>query len=536
MLQIVLQKARGFYLQRNRWWLPLLCGLAMGLCFPPFDPGTHPLLFPLPFLSLIVLIPLFAAASNPSGKRWVLHAYLWGMSASLSQYYWIVNDTAEGVWHLIILGTVLLCLLFGAYYLAMGAVFRLTRRVLPRGYVVVFPALWVISEYIRTLGELSFPWTLMGYSIGSPLSLAQTAAWWGVYGLSFVAVLGNTLVWWVGTQVMRDREGLRVWLPPFGFAVGLVVCGLWGMERLESSVDPNIDKDERASFSCVQANIDQRHWGTRSLDTAFAVAESLAYEAGKESPDCIVMAESALLCYLVRRPLLRSRVEQWVDSTGVPMVVGALHWDRAPEESGHKYLVYNTAFLVDTGAAPFRPYYKMKLVPFSEVIPFEGLFPILSRVNLGEADFSRGTAPTVFRVGERIKGVPLVCYEVIYPNFVRTRVQAGANVLLNITNDGWFGRSSGPFHHAAMARMRCIENGISMVRCANSGVSMLVDPLGRVVARTGLYERTILAGRVPLWRLRTLYFRWGDWAVWVSIAGVVAAAVVVVVARLRRTD
>ena len=166
----------------------------------------------------------------------------------------------------------------------------------------------------------------------------------------------------------------------------------------------------------------------------------------------------------------------------------------------------------------------MNLVPFSEVLPFQGLFPILSRVNLGQADFKRGTTPVVFSIGKNIRAVPLVCYEIIYPGFVRGRLTNSTNLLVNVTNDGWFGKSSGPFQHAVMSRQRCIENGISLARCANAGISMLVDQYGRILCKTRLNERTQLSGNISLSRVTTFYSRWGDCPVILSWGLVVLMA------------
>jgi apolipoprotein N-acyltransferase len=304
----------------------------------------------------------------------------------------------------------------------------------------------------------------------------------------------------------------------------LVLCCSWGAWRISRYGDGT---GHTARFSCIQANLDQLHWSSGSLDTSFAVIESLTYRAAQDSPRCIVMAESALLCYLDRQLRRRNRVLGWHDSLGVPMIIGALDWKRGPENSPYRFLVYNTAFFLGSGSRTLQPYYKMKLVPFSEAIPFEADFPVLSRVNLGESDFKAGSTPVVFTVDTALRVVPLICYEVIFPAFVRSRLDTAADVIVNITNDGWFRRSSGPFHHGAMARMRCIENGTSLVRCANSGISMMVDPVGRVIARKGLYRRGVLTAEVPLERLGTVYDRLGDWPVGISGLVLVLAAVTV---------
>jgi len=291
--------------------------------------------------------------------------------------------------------------------------------------------------------------------------------------------------------------------------VHLLICG---GHRTSSAHQPK----HHVRTASLQANLDQLHWTSGSLEESFAAVESLAFAVAPQRPGWIVCSESALLCYIDRQPANRRRIMALADSLGIPVLFGALHWDPAPAGSRDRYHVYNTAFVARPGQRSLDRYFKMKLVPFSEALPFEGLFPLLSRVNLGEADFKSGRDPVVFTAAEA-RAVPLICYEIIYPGFVRSRAVGPANVLVNITNDGWFGRTNGPFHHAAMARMRCIENGISLIRCANSGISLFADQYGRCIGKTGLYQRTAMVADVPVDRVKTFYTRAGDWPVGASL-------------------
>jgi apolipoprotein N-acyltransferase len=218
------------------------------------------------------------------------------------------------------------------------------------------------------------------------------------------------------------------------------------------------------------------------------------------------------------------------------MVLGALHWDRAPKGSPNPYFVYNSAYFLDTATEKFQSYYKIKLVPFSEVLPFQGIIPILSRVNLGQADFKSGKDPVVFPLGKTLSAAPFICYEIIYPSFVRDRVKSGANLFVNITNDGWFGKSSGAFQHATMARSRCIENGIALARSANSGISMFVDQYGRVLGKTRLYDRTFLTKKISTAWLPTLYSRVGDWPVLFSALCIAISLGMLVFRRKERSS
>ncbi len=155
----------------------------------------------------------------------------------------------------------------------------------------------------------------------------------------------------------------------------------------------------------------------------------------------------------------------------------------------------------------------MQLVPGSESIPFKSGIPILSRLNIGSADFTPGSEPVVFDAGNEIKAAPFICYEMIFPALIRERVQRGANLLVNITNDGWFGKSTAPYQHAVMSRMRSIENGVSQIRSANSGITLAADQYGRLLGKTELYTRDELIVSIPVSRIDTLYTRFGDWVV-----------------------
>ena len=145
---------------------------------------------------------------------------------------------------------------------------------------------------------------------------------------------------------------------------------------------------------------------------------------------------------------------------------------------------------------------------------------ILSRINLGEADFSKGVEAKNFEIKKGIFAAPFIWFEVLFPNFVRNRVLNGTNLLVNITNDGWWGRSLGPYHHAAMSRMRSIENGVSMARCANSGITMFIDQFGRILSTTTLYERTVLTQSLKIKTIPTLYTKYGNWFVWFSFLAI----------------
>jgi apolipoprotein N-acyltransferase len=517
-MNTILSKVTSFSLSRHGLWVAIAGGVFYALAMPPFNSMLHPAFTLFPLLSFVMCLPLFLVSLTPKTGRAAWRAYCFGLIASGFQFYWIACVVPEGLWHLVLIGVILACLYEGVYFLALGMLFRWTRKKFPVFFPVIFPAFWVLVEYLRSLGEISFPWNFAGYALTPLLPLAQLASVTGVYGLSFIVILGNVLAWEF-LSTLRRKGSIHRALPVF--ALALAALSLWGFFRMKASPPPGA---AATKIALLQGNIDQNHWGNNSLDTSFVILETLLKEAGLTKPDLVVMPESALLCYLLRRPQLSGRVSGWSRSLGVPIILGALHWDPAPRGGRDDYLVYNTAFYLDTAGRKYTPYYKMKLVPFSETLPFTGAFPILSRVNLGQADFKPGSDPVVFSIGDSIKAGPFICYEITYPGFVRDRVKRGANLLVNITNDGWFGKTSGAFQHATMVRMRAIENGVPLARAANTGISMLVDQYGRIVGRTQLYARTFLSGELRVYRVPTLYTRLGDWPVLLSACIVLLAA------------
>ncbi len=458
-------------------------------------------------------------------RRAVGHAYLYGVAASIGQYYWLVFDKVEGLWAIVLAGLAGICALIGLVYLAAGLLFRVAARFLPRGVVLIFPAIWVLIDYFRTLGELAFPWAFLGYSLTPILPLAQLASVTGVWGLTFLLVCGNVIVYQLLRKIKRgERLIMSAWHTGL-FVATLILMTLAGVYRLGH----HTQKIPEKKISLLQTNMDQFNWGSRSIDTAFTVTGAMVAAAAAERPALMVLPESALLCFVTRHKTYAETVKNWTRTTRVPLLFGALDWEQPESNSPYEYFVYNSAFLADT-AETFRVYHKINLVPFSEGMPFEARFPILSRVNLGEADFQRGSDETVFDIGP-VRAAPFICYEGNFPDFVRHRVVRGANLLVVMTNDGWFGRSSGPYHHAMMARMRSIENGVSLARCANSGLSMFVDPVGRLIATTSLYTRETLTRTVPIYKAPTLYTKFGDW--FVALCGIIVL-IGLVIARIRK--
>ncbi|MDR0305970.1 MAG: apolipoprotein N-acyltransferase [Chitinispirillales bacterium] len=507
MLQVILRKIDDYYNRKNRWWLAVLAGALFPLCLPPFNSTLHPIFTPMPLLAFAALVPFIFFATRTPRRRALVHTYLYCFTMSLVQYYWIGNVNVRGLWAVVLIGVVLISLAVGAFYFAAALALRFCVRHIPRLYIIVFPAIWVLIEYGRTLSDLRFPWSLLGYSSVGILPIAQFSSFTGVWGLSFLTVMGNVVIWEL-LRAVRSKENFRPqWLACSAWAAFVIGVFIWGTFRLSTDTsDP-----QTAKVALLQSYMDQFNWAANSVDSAFTISEQMVMEAARDNPEIMIFPESALHCYLMKRPEYNLKTLRWAEKTKIPIFAGALHWEHAESGVEDEYDVYNSAFLIDNGN--ITAYHKMVLVPFSEIMPFQAKFPIVSRVNLGDAGFKQGEEEALFRINDNLEFAPYICYEIIFPSFVQRRLKESTNLLVNITNDGWFGRSSGPYQHAAMSQMRSIENGISLSRSANSGISMHVDPYGRIIARTGLYERTILTTDVPTYRIITFYTRFGDWFV-----------------------
>jgi apolipoprotein N-acyltransferase len=207
-------------------------------------------------------------------------------------------------------------------------------------------------------------------------------------------------------------------------------------------------------------------------------------------------------------------------------LVGAL--DFMPDKKPwREYRFYNSTFLFHPEAGRrAEQYSKLRLVPFSEKLPFENIFPLLNYVNLGEGDFSPGDGYRIW--GDAMRYAPSICYEIIYPDFVRKAREAGAQFLVNVTNDGWFGRSNGPHQHANIARFRAMETGLPIARCSNTGISVFYDAWGRDLGHTALLDSTVLRRKLPVPERETLYARYGglwDGFYWLALGVWIAATI-----------
>jgi apolipoprotein N-acyltransferase len=408
------------------------------------------------------------------------------------------------------------------------AALHAARRVTHLPFVLLLPVVWTASEVvINYMSDLAFPWLPLGLATARFPTLAQLADLSGVRGVSFwiAATAGLLADAWL---LQADRRAALVRVTSI-VVTGLAVVG-YGRWRLSS-----IEMTTVAPIAIVQPNVPQQEkWQQENKDRIVTMLASLTREGMRSGkPRLVVWPEVALPGYLLQNP-------QWADTlralsapTRVPILFGVLDVEflsTRAQDGTQEYDVYNAAMTTDsTGRiAPQRPYHKEFLVPVVERVPF--LDPDWFAGMRYFGGFGRGEDQPPFRYAFGDAGL-LICYESIFPQLSREYRRGGAEILVNITNDAWFGRSIAPYQHEAHLALRAIENRVGIVRAANTGISAYIDPLGRFHGETALETSASRTYDVQTTSVTTPFVRLGDW---VGVGSLIATAGLIAFAWIRR--
>jgi len=461
--------------------------------------------FPLPDFTVVAwfgLIPLVLVMQHRPFKS----GFIAGLVFFAATLYW-VNIVMTTYGHLPLAVSFVLYLLLSAY-LALywgGATWAACRLKEFRSYpyAMTLPVFWVAMEFLREFLLTGFPWASLGYSQQSWLPVIQSADLFGVYGLSYLIVLCNIAfaeslhAFWrkLPWHVARKTVMIAVVLLLLNFAYGL-----W---CLQQDLDGRTDSLHTA---LIQGNIPQDlKWQPGNQLETVKIYRELSLRAKRAgAKDLIVWPEAAMPFYFQDGGLLADSVSGLPSETGTLLLFGSPAYEK--DAAVLRYL--NSAFLLSPSGTLLGRSDKIHLVPFGEYVPLSGFLPFVNKLVVGIGDYSSGTINPL-PIKDHHLGV-LVCYEVIFPELAREYVRQGSDLLVNITNDAWFGQSSAPWQHLAMARFRAIENRVWLVRAANTGISALISPAGRIVQQTGLFEAAFTNAEVGLGARPRLYSRMGD--------------------------
>ncbi len=488
---------------------PLLLGLAM-----PGRVGFWPLLF-------VAIVPLLHLCLSLSPKRSCLFGFATGFLYHLFLLYWIVIVVGRygGLPLYLSLGALVLLALYMSCFWGVfcfllsvfaGRSWNKERSI--STLVWLAPVLWVGLDYLRSFLFSGFPWMDIGYGLYSQPRLIQAADLGGHHAVSFALLLCNSLVVAI---IDRQRSDVR-WNIRMERRLLLLACGflvfIFGYSILRYNiVSSAVSRGLQSKIAVVQGNVDQAEkWTPGKKEQTVATYVRLAEELlAQRDTELVDWPETALPFYLQNDPLA-SRIAQFVTANNIWLLTGAPAYSlKGTHADGRRDIDYfNAAVLIDAGGRLAGQYQKQHLVPFGEYVPFKKYMPFLSPLVVSVGDFTAGHSSEPLVMGKIRMGV-LVCFESIFPEIARKSAAAGANLLVNLTNDAWYGRSSAPYQSMAMSVFRAVETKRSLVRAANTGISGFVDPVGNIIKRTELFVPTALASYVTLWDEETIFTRNG---------------------------
>lgn len=500
--------------------LAILSGIILVLAFPPFRMG---------FLALFAFVPLFFALDGLDRKRSFALAYVFGFIFFLGTVYWVIHSMYYygGVPLPVSIGIMLLLVLYLSIYAGLfGLSLSIVSGIEKMSALAVIPALWVAFEYIRGYLLTGFPWVLVGYTQASYSPVVQIADTTGVWGLSFLILAVNTALFFIARHFVKKDGKFPIKESAIAFAMLLSVIS-YGFIKISQT-----EKDMRIwtgmKMALAQGSIDQGvKWDVAYREKTLQIYKALTINAARAGAKFIVWPETAIPFYFEEDKIKGGTVGETLKETGSYLLTGSPSYNYNLETRKINY--YNSAFLLSPAGDVLGRYDKMHLVPFGEYVPLKSFLP-MKKVTDDMEDFIEGKGPIPISFEGGGIGM-LICYESIFPEIARNEVKNGATVLVNITNDGWFGRTSAPYQHFQMALLRAVENRAYVLRAANTGISAIIDPVGRVTKRTNLFEKAVLADNIRFRQGKpTFYTAYGD----VFAYGCLAIAGIFIILRINR--
>lgn len=475
--------------------LATLSGLLLTLSFPPFD---------MFFIAWVAWIPLWVALQQDNWQRGFKLGYITGFIFTLTSLNWIANNSGTNFWvaSASMIGSVAyMALWFGLFGLIIS---RAGRNLGTKGLWFA-PAFWVSIEFLYSYHgyTLAFPWLSLAMTQNFALPIQQLAEYGGIYAISFWVVLLNTILFQLEFGKLTVRTQQLVW-----GVLGFIIVGtfIFGLVRMKVVGEMN---SYTMRVGIIQTNLDPHQKWVRAKKTKHvnAILEQ-SRRAVQDSASILIWPESAIPAHLHYYPQFDRKIRKFVDQNGVSVLAGALHHD----EKNGDYQFFNSAFFYSPGL-PVAIYSKQGLVPFAERIPMVESFPVLANLNFGQANFEPGKESMVYPMGSREDVTDLgtlICYESADPYIFKSFIDNGAEMMSIITNDAWLGKSPGPYQHLAAGRLRAIEHRISIARAAQTGISALILPSGRIARSIPLGEKGEIVYDAPVGLERTFYSRHGN--------------------------
>ncbi|MBE0572793.1 MAG: apolipoprotein N-acyltransferase [Ignavibacteriaceae bacterium] len=495
--------------------LLIFSGIILGISFPPLP-------FPFTLFIFVGLIPYFIVINRRTTLASISKAtFLFSFFFSITTIYWVGSWSSEADPYLMLAGAALL-FAYPSVMLIPSTLYYLAKKVFPKFDALwLFPIFWVTLEYLLTLTDLRFPWVLLGHGLAKFNLFIQGADIIGTNGLSLLTAYINVLLF---KSLFEKRSEEKFRLKPAFIAICIFLCLLmYGIYKVSSFKI----SERKIKVGIVQPDLNPwDKWSTGNLGQLTNQYLGLSQQCVNKGAEIILWPETALPVYAFGGGYhsVENSIFKFLDTnnvsllTGMPDIIYDFDQNNLPEDSkfseqgNYYYRTYNAVIGLNPGTREIQRYGKMKLVPLGEKVPFADQFTFLGDIfkwGVGITGWNIGKDTTVFKIYNdkldtfNIGG--LVCYESVDPVFVTAFVQKGAEMITVVTNDSWYGKSSGPYQHKDFAMLRAVENRRSVVRCANGGVSCIINAKGEILAETDLFTKTTLVGEVPLQTEKTFY-------------------------------
>lgn len=486
-------------LTRKNILYAILSGCMLTASFPPGKTG---------WIAWFAIIPLLKSIEGASPFAAFRLGIIAGLAHYLTLVYWIISvlDTYGGLNFIVSFGIlILLCLYLSLY---TGVFSLLSNRLGGRRFpVLMIATFWVSLEFIRGNFLTGFPWCLLGYSQHRYLALVQIADLVGVYGISFLIVAVNTLLYvlFVKGDSPFIKELFR--FQTLTVVILFIFSVSYGHYRLSAEDEPGHGEKGSIKVAIIQGNIDQSvKWNPAYQEKTVNTYLRLTRAAYPHKPDLVVWPETATPFFFQEKNSLTEKICTIASGSGAHLIFGSPAYERG--KHGIRY--YNRIYHLAPRCSVHSYYDKVHLVPFGEYVPLKRFLPFVHRLVPAAGDFTPGEVASPIQLPDCTVG-PLICYESIFPDLARAHVKRGADIFVNLTNDAWFGKSSAPYHHLVMSSFRAIENRRPLIRAANTGFSAFIDRRGVITKKGELFSEEVLVGDVDKHSsFRTFYSAYGD--------------------------
>lgn len=487
-----------FTLSARKLFLALLSGLLLTASFPS---ANHQ------WIAWFSLVPLLIAIKDESSSN----AFKLGLAAGLGHYitliYWIINVIST-YGELDIITSTFLLILLCLYLSIYPAFFSLLVTTFSKSKIKIFlfSGFWVSLEYIKAKILTGFPWCLLGYSQFNQKPIIQIADVTGVYGVSFIITGVNILIYLLISNFKQNIKSIYTDLEALFLIIIICLSINYGNYCIET-YSKGSKKNGNFNISIIQGNINQAvKWDPEYQGKTIKKYHSLTKKTFDYKPDLIIWPETSVPFFFQDKNNYSRIIYNISKNSQASFIFGSPSYIRRGNEIDY----YNSAFCVSPDGNITGQYNKTHLVPFGEYVPLKKLLPFVYRLVPAAGDFSPGESLDPMELGKTSSGI-LICYEVIFPEISRELVQKGARVLINITNDAWFGHTSAPYQHLYMSIFRSIENRVPLIRSANTGFSGIISSTGEIKTAGELFTEESITGKITLNKTPlSFYSRYGD--------------------------